>query len=401
MGYCGELRANTAVDILIGPFVDDDDGFTAKTGLTIDVEVSKNGQALANKNDATAPTDDAAGDIDGYYNCELDTTDTNTEGMLTVVCLATDALPVRHDFMVLAEAAWDSKYVAKDDGFMDVNVKTVGRADTQETEANNLESACANYSATRGLTGTALPAAAANAAGGVPVSVVGGLDLDAKLANTNEVTAARMGALTDLIDGGRLDLLIDAILLDTGTTLDGKENQIIAAVITNAAGADVAADIIAVKAETAELKAAVITNAAGVDIAADIAAVAAAIVVIDDFLDTEVAAILAAVDTEVASIKTKTDLLPSGVKKNTELANFEFLMVDSADHVTGVALLAVTATRSIDGGAFGACANAVAEVANGLYKITLAAADLNGDFVTLRFTAAGADDTVIGIKTQA
>lgn len=67
------------------------------------------------------------------------------------------------------------------------------------------------YSTTRGLSGTALPAAAADAAGGLPISDAGGLDLDAKLANTNEVTTARMGALTDWIDGGRLDLLIDAI----------------------------------------------------------------------------------------------------------------------------------------------------------------------------------------------
>lgn len=64
---------------------------------------------------------------------------------------------------------------------------------------------------------TALPNAAADAAGGLPISDAGGLDLDTKLANTNEVTAARMGALTDWIDGGRLDLIVDAILLDTGT----------------------------------------------------------------------------------------------------------------------------------------------------------------------------------------
>lgn len=38
-----------------------------------------------------------------------------------------------------------------------------------------------------------------------------------------------------------------AILTDTGTTLDGKADQIIAAVITNAAGTDIAADIIALK----------------------------------------------------------------------------------------------------------------------------------------------------------
>lgn len=77
-------------------------------------------------------------------------------------------------------------------------------------------------SATRGLAGTALPAAAADAAGGLPISDAGGLDLDSKLANTHEVTAARMGALTDWINGGRLDLLLDAVLEDTGTTLQGE-----------------------------------------------------------------------------------------------------------------------------------------------------------------------------------
>jgi hypothetical protein len=68
------------------------------------------------------------------------------------------------------------------------------------------------YSTTRGLAGTALPAAAADAAGGLVISDAGGLDVDAKLANTNEVTAARMGALTDWINGGRLDLLVDSII---------------------------------------------------------------------------------------------------------------------------------------------------------------------------------------------
>lgn len=57
----------------------------------------------------------------------------------------------------------------------------------------------------------ALPAAADAAAGGLPISDAGDLDLDVKLANTNEITAARMGALTDWINGGRLDLLLDAI----------------------------------------------------------------------------------------------------------------------------------------------------------------------------------------------
>src|SRR5574343_605876 len=55
------------------------------------------------------------------------------------------------------------------------------------------------YSATRGLAGTALPDAAADAAGGLPISDAGGLDLDTQIG-------------TD----------IDAILVDTGTTLQGE-----------------------------------------------------------------------------------------------------------------------------------------------------------------------------------
>jgi hypothetical protein len=66
---------------------------------------------------------------------------------------------------------------------------------------------------------TALPNAAADAAGGLPISDAGGLDLDSKLANTNEVTAARMGALTDWINGGRLDLILDIIAADTTTDI--------------------------------------------------------------------------------------------------------------------------------------------------------------------------------------
>lgn len=157
----------------------------------------------------------------------------------------------------------------------------------------------------------------------------------------------------------------------------------------------------------------------------------AMITTVDDFLDTEVAAIKAKtdnlpsdpadasdiassfsslntkvdtiddfLDTEIAAIKAKTDNLPEGVQKNTQLSNFMFLMVDSADHYTPKTGLTVTATRSIDGAAFASCANSVTEIANGVYKITLAAADLNGDVITLKFTGSGADQTTIVLKTE-
>jgi hypothetical protein len=90
------------------------------------------------------------------------------------------------------------------------------------------------WSTTRGLAGTAVPDAAADAAGGLPISDAGGLDLDAQLAATNEVTAARMGALTDWIDGGRLDLIIDAILNDTDLIDDATSG--LAKIATDVAG---------------------------------------------------------------------------------------------------------------------------------------------------------------------
>lgn len=87
------------------------------------------------------------------------------------------------------------------------------------------------------------------------------------------------------------------------------------------------------------------------------------------------------------------------IKKNTALAAFMFIMTDSTIHnpATG---LTVTATRSLDGAAFASCANSVTEVSSGWYKIDLAAGDLNGNVVALRFTASGADDTDITIVTQ-
>ncbi len=58
---------------------------------------------------------------------------------------------------------------------------------------------------------TALPNAAADAAGGLIISDAGGLDVDALNTAAVRLTAARAGALTDWIDGGRLDDLLDAV----------------------------------------------------------------------------------------------------------------------------------------------------------------------------------------------
>jgi len=105
-------------------------------------------------------------------------------------------------------------------------------------------------------------------------------------------------------------------------------------------------------------------------------------------------------DAGVTTIRlAKLDGLPEGIKKNTALADFEFFMAQTADHVTGATGLTVTAQRSIDGGAFAGCTNSPTELSGGFYVIDLSAADLNGTVITLLFTAATADATGITIKT--
>jgi hypothetical protein len=91
--------------------------------------------------------------------------------------------------------------------------------------------------------------------------------------------------------------------------------------------------------------------------------------------------------------------ITSNVKKNQALPAFEFVMTDSTTHAPASGLT-VTATRSLDGGAFAACANSPASVANGTYKLDLAATDLNANVVTLRLAATGADDLNITLVTQ-
>ncbi len=103
-GFGGYLQANTAVDLMVGPFIDDTDGKTAETGLTIteaEVFLSKNGGNHADKSEATSLSHKGLGN----YLCKLDATDTNTEGNLVVIIhQSANALPVRHEYNVMAEA---------------------------------------------------------------------------------------------------------------------------------------------------------------------------------------------------------------------------------------------------------------------------------------------------------
>lgn len=101
------LRQSTAVEVKLGPFLDEDDGKTAETSLTIEdehVDLAKNEGDWADKNETTTCVHESQ----GWYRCLLDTTDTNTAGILLVKVHVAGALPVWREFMVLPGPVYDA-----------------------------------------------------------------------------------------------------------------------------------------------------------------------------------------------------------------------------------------------------------------------------------------------------
>jgi hypothetical protein len=115
------LKQSTAATIKLGPFVDDTDGKTAETALTIgqaDIRLSKNGGDIAQTHNATGATHDEL----GYYDIPLDTTDTGTLGRLRVLVSKAGALPVWQEYLVVTANVYDT--LCSTDTF-DVNVTSL------------------------------------------------------------------------------------------------------------------------------------------------------------------------------------------------------------------------------------------------------------------------------------
>jgi hypothetical protein len=115
------LKQSTAgQEVSFGPFVDETDGKTAETGLTIantDIKIHVAGATtLANKNSGGATH--IAG---GVYYAVFDATDTATLGSGAIIIHVAGALPVRVPFTVLAANIYDSLIGGGD--LLDVNVE--------------------------------------------------------------------------------------------------------------------------------------------------------------------------------------------------------------------------------------------------------------------------------------
>lgn len=102
------LKQSTASqEALIGPFLDDTDGKTAETGLTIantDIKIWKAGATTEADKNSGGGTHVAG----GRYSIVLDATDTNTLGSGEINVHVAGALPVRRPFIVLPANVYDS-----------------------------------------------------------------------------------------------------------------------------------------------------------------------------------------------------------------------------------------------------------------------------------------------------
>lgn len=236
--------------ISFGPFLDKTDGVTEETGLvsaldhaSTGIKLSKNGGALTIRHaTVTATTYDAY----GMYRVTLDTTDTNSLGTLRVAFNeAATCLPVWQDFMVLPANIYDSLVGGSD--LLDVSVTQIlGTAVSTPATAGVLDVNVKNAGNTAWASGAIVAGAIA----------------------TGAITNAKFAA--GAIDAAAIaDNAIDNATFaeDVGST----------AYATNK---------IALAADKA------IANAA--------LATAANLAIVDDFLDTEIAA-----------IKAKTDNLPA------------------------------------------------------------------------------------------
>lgn len=265
------LKQSTASQSdLLGPFVDDTDGATPETGLTIantDIRLSANGGNMFAKTSGGGTHDE-----NGWYTVTFDATDTATVGRLRVNCKVAGALAVWTDYQVLEEAIFDALFgasaaafdsnqrvdvgswlgtaVTLGSGAPDVNIQSTDDIDlsaTQKTSVNTeCDTALTDYDGpTRteatsdkdeiitdldDVKGTGF-AKDTDSLTDIRTDVTG-LNGDAMRgtdgANTTVPDAAGVvpTAIENRTEMDSNSTQLSAILLDTGTTLDGKVDGI-------------------------------------------------------------------------------------------------------------------------------------------------------------------------------
>jgi hypothetical protein len=227
------LRQSDTAELPLGPFVDATDGVTAETALTIsqaDVRLKKctaagDCAAWAQVNESTA----AAHEENGWYEKDIDTTDTNTVGILQIAVHESGALPVFLKCLVVEEAVYDRDYAGSATGI-------VGTAQTGDAFARLGAPAGASHAADLLAIDNFVDDLESRL--GTPSNLGGGATLAANAADieaqTDDIGVAGAG-LTVLATQASVNAVDDFVDTEVAAILDdtGTSGVVVAEVTTN------------------------------------------------------------------------------------------------------------------------------------------------------------------------
>jgi len=257
------LKQSTTFTDRIGPFLDKTDGVTEEVGLTTAntaIFLSKAGGDFAAKTETTSLVHDQ----DGWYIILYDATDTATVGKLEVMIQAPAThLPVWKTYWVLEEAIFDALFAASANAFNGAAGSTaVGLVDLVTTTTTNTDMVGTDNAATAADLLDKLGAVNEAAAAGDPSATESVMQYVKQIVNvlvgTTGVTTWAAGAApannvslaegirkiaedivivdgnvddvetntNDWNDGGRLDLLLDAIKAKTDSLTFGVPGNV-------------------------------------------------------------------------------------------------------------------------------------------------------------------------------
>lgn len=255
----GYLRQATASQArALGPFIDDTDFKTTKTGLTIantDIKLVVNGAASANKNSGGGTHR-----VNGVYGVTFDATDTATVGEMEVSVVVSGALPVFDKFYVVEEAVFDALFVASAPGYVvdqPVNAtKLAGQAITAAAGVTFPASVASPTNITAGTVTTVTNLTNAPTSGDFTSTMKTSIGTAVAASAVASVTGA-VGSVTGLTasDVGAIKAKTDNLPSDPADASDVlASTSAIYSRIGAPAGASIAADVAAVKVDTAAVK---------------------------------------------------------------------------------------------------------------------------------------------------
>lgn len=403
------LRQSTAATLKLGPFVDA--AGAAATGLTIsqaDVRLTKNGGNMAQKNESTACTHDEI----GFYDCPVDTTDTNTLGRLDVMVAESGAQIVVQGFSVIPATIYDQMFAASFPRGTVLASGTLGATGNTTTALH--------------LTGLAYGDDEINGNMIVIHDVSTGLVYSTYItdfANTGDLATVptlpftpQASTDTYVVLAAKKDPDVATILADTndiqtrlpaalvGGRMDASVGAVAAGAIDAAAIANGAIDAATFAADVdAEILSYLVDDATRIDASALNTASVTSIPAILADTGTDGVVVAAASKSGYAlsatGVAALTGTVPARLKKNTAFTGFPIKM-ELTDGSPGTGLT-VTVQRAIGTGAFAALAvTTVTEKSGGWYTFDFAASDLNGDAIAVKCTATGAKQLDFLIITQ-